>query len=362
MEVVNDDLLKQLGEVAEQGYFVYNLATKCVVYCGNAFNNILGLSPDEVEQQPQVLRQAVHPDDLAYLNERFGALLASRQIKTEFRVLVNERLKYIELNAYITGADNSLVIGYISDVTGVKNNMFYAEKINARKNAMLAVIAHDLKEPVAIINLMASAIRNDPTVANNNVLMSHIKIIQDLCDQNISLISDLMQKEFLESPEISLRKERSELVNAVTDIVRQYQNSENVLERQFRFTANAERIYATLDSLKIAQSINNLIANAIKFTPAGSLIEVRLEDMNDVIQISVGDNGIGIPAELQPYLFERRTRAHRLGLKGEPGAGIGLSIIRLLVELHGGRAWMESQEGVGSTFYIELPKIYEHDK
>ena len=356
MKVANDDLLRHLGDVAEQGYFVYNLAEERVLYCGSAFHNIWGVSPNDVEQQPQILRQAVHPDDLVYLSERLAALLAGGQIKTEFRILANGNLKYIELNAYLTGADNSLVIGYISDITGIKDNMFYAEKINARKNAMLAVIAHDLKEPVAIINLMASALKNDPTVADNNVLMSHIKIIQDLCDRNISLINDLMQKEFLESPEISLRKERSELVNAVTDIVRQYQNGENVLERQFIFTANAERIYATLDALKIAQVINNLIANAIKFTPVGSLIEVRLEDRNDMIQISVSDNGIGIPAELQPYLFERRTRAHRLGLRGEPGAGIGLSIIKLLVELHEGNVWMKSQEGVGSTFYIELPK------
>lgn len=356
MEVPNDDLLKYLGDVAQQGYFVYDLTEKRVVYCGNAFSDIWRVKPDKVKLQPQVLSQAVHPDDLIYLEERLAVLFDAGQLKTEFRILVDEQLKYIELNASVAGAGNTLIIGYVSDITVAKNNIFYAEKINARKNAMLAVIAHDLKEPVAIINLMASAIKNNPAVANNNMLLDQIKVIQGLCDRNISLINDLMQKEFLESPEISLRKERSELVNAITGLVGQYQDSEKVLERQFIFTASTEPVYATLDTLKIVQSINNLIANAIKFTFVGGRIEVQLKDMGDTVQISVSDNGVGIPADLQPYLFERRTRAHRLGLRGESGAGIGLSIIRLLVELHGGRVWMKSQEGAGSTFYMELPK------
>jgi signal transduction histidine kinase len=238
----------------------------------------------------------------------------------------------------------------------MKNNIFYAEKINARKNAMLAVLAHDLKEPVAVINMMASAIKGNAAVAGNTAILNNIQVIEDLCARNITLIKDLMQQEFLESPEIGLRKERLDMVKSVGDIVKQYQDSESVIVKQFVFKHDKEQVYAVLDMLKIAQCVNNLIINAIKFTHPGGLIEVTLSEQTDTVQLAVSDNGIGIPEDLKPYLFEHRTSAHRQGLRGEEGAGIGLSIIRLLVELHGGKVWVDSEEGKGSTFYIELPK------
>lgn len=358
MEIPENDFFKLLGGVADESYFVIDLHNNEVVYLSAAFKHLWGIQQSDIQEQPELLWQYIHPDDYTYVNEKLAILKKGKTVKAEFRILVNEETKHVGVNVYALKGQDKLMAGNATDLTNLKDNIFYTEKINARKNAMLAILAHDLKEPVAIINMMASAIKTDAAVAGNSGLLNYVQVIQDLCDRNITLIRDMMQQEFIESPQVGIRKERSELVKAIDDIVKQYKNSEGVLDQHFNFKCNPNQIYAVVDMLKIGQCINNLIANAIKFTPRGGNIEVELQEIGDSVQISVADNGIGIPADMQPYLFEHRTSAHRPGLRGEEGAGIGLSIIHLLVELHGGKAWMESQINEGSTFYISLPKGY----
>lgn len=356
MEISENDIFKLFGKVADEGYFIFDITANKIVYVGNACERIFGISAGDIQRQPELLWTLFNAEDHQYIKENLAQLKKGETVKAEFRILKDGKTKYICLNAYNISEAPQLVAGNVNDITNLKNNIFYTEKINARKNAMLAIVAHDLKEPVAIINLMASAMKRDTAVAGNNNLLNNIKVIQDLCDRNISLIKELMKEEFLESPEVGLKKERAELVRSINDTIKQYQSSQSVLEQRFVFRHVDKELYAVVDMLKIAQSINNLIVNAIKFTPPGGQIEVVLEDMGDSVRISVADNGIGIPADLQPYLFEHRTRAHRIGLRGEEGAGIGLSSIRLLVELHNGKVWVKSREGEGSTFSIDLPK------
>ena len=102
--------------------------------------------------------------------------------------------------------------------------------------------------------------------------------------------------------------------------------------------------------------INNLISNAIKFTPDGGHITLSIEDQQDVVLFTVADTGVGIPAKFHDTLFSKFTKARRAGLKGEPSIGLGMSIIKTIVNWHEGKIWFESEEKKGTTFYIELPK------
>ena len=104
------------------------------------------------------------------------------------------------------------------------------------------------------------------------------------------------------------------------------------------------------------QVINNLISNSIKFTHDGGIISVSIEDKQDTVLFTVADNGIGIPAKYHDKLFDKFTKARREGLKGEPSTGLGMSIIKTIVEWNDGKIWFDSKENEGTTFYIELPK------
>lgn len=104
------------------------------------------------------------------------------------------------------------------------------------------------------------------------------------------------------------------------------------------------------------QVINNLLSNAVKFTKDGGKINVAVEDQIQSVLIKIADNGIGIPKQFHNTLFEKFSTARRPGLKGEQSTGLGMSIIKIIVEWHEGKIWFESEEQKGSVFFIELPK------
>src|SRR4029077_9252886 len=105
----------------------------------------------------------------------------------------------------------------------------------------------------------------------------------------------------------------------------------------------------------ISQALTNLIANAIKYSPAKSTILVEARTTGEAVLIEVADNGYGIPAKALPHIFEKFYRVPRVEDDGVPGTGLGLPIVREIVELHGGRVKVESEQGIGSTFSIYLP-------
>ena len=110
---------------------------------------------------------------------------------------------------------------------------------------------------------------------------------------------------------------------------------------------------------KIWRVISNLISNAIKFSPKGADIHVKVVNEGDNIRISVNDHGIGIPDNIKNQVFNMFTQAKRLGTAGEPSFGLGLSISKQIVESHGGEIWFDSMPEDGTTFYIRLKKSHD---
>ena len=149
--------------------------------------------------------------------------------------------------------------------------------------------------------------------------------------------------------------QRVNIVEKVRQIIEQFQASEKKLRKSFHLLSFSKSLFVTVDETKFMQAINNLLSNALKFTRDDGSIMVHIEDKRETFLIKVQDNGIGIPADMQPFLFDKFTKARRPGIKGEPSIGLGMSIIKTIVEWHKGRIWFESTEGKGSTFFIEVP-------
>ena len=149
--------------------------------------------------------------------------------------------------------------------------------------------------------------------------------------------------------------ERVDLVWEIEEVMKIYKSSAAEAQKQFEFTASQEAIYAQVDSMKFAQIINNLVSNAIKFTGTDGLIKVKIEKLEKTALISVSDNGIGIPKSMQPLLFKKYSPAGRKGVDGQESVGLGMWIVKLFTEAHGGTVWFESEENAGTTFYVEIP-------
>lgn len=116
-----------------------------------------------------------------------------------------------------------------------------------------------------------------------------------------------------------------------------------------------QAVWICADGRVLKQVIDNLLSNAIKFTPAEGSVTVRLSKQDDHITLSVQDSGIDIPLEMQSQLFKKFTKARRLGIHAEKTSGLGLSIVKKIIDMHRGKIYVTSQEHQGSTFTVELP-------
>jgi len=177
-------------------------------------------------------------------------------------------------------------------------------------------------------------------------------------NQSIALITDLTKREFLETTRVELVKQRINIAEKLRDYMEEAQKSAGMTQRTFNFYSSEESIFIHLDESKFMQIINNLMTNALKFTQDDGIISLTIANQPNSVLFSFSDNGVGIPKEYHSTLFEKFTDARRRGLRGEPTVGLGLSIVKTIVEWHNGKIWFESR-GAGTTFYVEIPRINE---
>ncbi|WP_421943762.1 PAS domain-containing sensor histidine kinase [Pedobacter sp.] len=357
---MQNDIFCQIGNTSRDIYFILNFETKQFEYIGPAFEPIFGTNAIAVKDAPIRLMDFIHPEDKELVLEFYRECSEdSVNRKYEFRIIDAEQTtKYLRVSAYPfkNGEKLTLITGIVEDVSVAKHNNFHIEKINARKNTTLEIVSHDLKEPMAMISLAVSDLLKDRLFEGQDRILNSLTFIKDMCERNILLIRNLINHEFLSSSEIEIRKERADIVHEIKDVLGFYKIAESNLFRRFQFTCDSEKIYASIDSMKLMQVINNLISNSIKFTEVNGAIAIDIEEKEESVLISVSDDGIGIPKHLQPYIFDRFSIAMRDGLKGEDSWGLGMAIAKVIVNLHGGKIWMESIENVGTKFFIEIPK------
>jgi len=355
---LNNELFCKLGDLSVDGYFIYEPEQRNFSYLNTALAEIWETTSGDIFNNPQILLDRVHPEDVAHVLSCYEECVESgTEKKYEFRLSFTDREKYVRAIVFaVTDATGLRLVGTVEDNTVMRHNKIHIEQINARKNITLEVLAHDLKEPLGMMKLTASSMEDGIAQTGDEQMMNSLSFIKDMCERNLLLVRSMINREFLKSSVVEIGKERADLVWELRDVVRFYKRSKLGKTKNIQFTSSAEQIYLRLDSMKFLQVINNLISNALKFTPDRGFIGLHAEELANTVLISVTDNGIGIPDELQAGLFDHLPETLRPGLKGEESGGFGMSIIKAIVDLHQGKIWFKSKIGVGTTFYIELPK------
>ena len=358
MNELNDQLFCQMGEISNDGYFIFGTVDLKFKYLNAAFANLFDLEAEALSKDPFMLIPRIHPEDREHAHYSYIECLEDGTAKKyEIRLLFGEVEKYVRFNIFPFVQETDVILcGTVEDVTVAKQNKIHIEQINAHKNITLEVLSHDLKEPLGMMSLTASAMEKEVERLGSEQMMDSLDFIQEMCERNLKLVRSMVNREFLKSSGVQLKKERKDIVWEIQDVVRFYRRSHLRELKDFRFSTSDDKIYMVLDSMKFLQVINNLISNAIKFTTYGGIIDVRIQNKDTTVLVSVGDNGIGIPDGLKAELFDKGEKGLRPGLNGEESGGLGMSIIKSIVELHGGIVWFESEEGKGTIFYIELPK------
>lgn len=355
----NLNFLNQLAEQANQVFFLYNLATNRFDFINSYFKDLWNTRKKGVDDK--WLLKTVHPDDQTFVEESFrGFLVGNGYKKIEFRILLSQNVvKWVSLAAFFSFEEGQkkAIIGFAEDITARKERENNSLKFNARKNAVLEILSHDMKGALAMIQAMNEEIKEKAKKLQDQDLNEYSRIIDQLCKDNIKTIHSLLDSELVESAELELIRKRLDMVDIVKQVFNEYKRSNRLLDRKFTLESASDSIYVEVDENLFAQVFNNLIGNALKFTKDGGCITVSLKENKDTVQACVKDNGIGIPEKLHAALFDRFTKAKRQGLRGERPTGLGLSIVKRIIELHGGKIWVESQENKGTAFYFEIPKM-----
>ncbi|WP_270088957.1 PAS domain-containing sensor histidine kinase [Sphingobacterium sp. SYP-B4668] len=347
--------LQSLVESSSLLFFTYDPYLEKFTYLNPAFRSFFELKASTLTLEAFLVM--VHPEDRNYLVERLEEIEEESVDGVECRFQLQSGEGILRISAYpIVEEGKKLLVGHAEDVTITKEYNLTITKHNAKKNAILNILSHDLAGPIGVIGNLAEVIKLTSADGGNTKLLSQIDSIHEISKSCIQLIQDFLNQEFLQSVSVPLVRRRIDFVKRMHHFATQYRAAQEELGVQFTCTSNTDVIYIDIDEDKFMQVVNNLISNALKFTPNGGTISLYIEEKETSVILTVADNGIGIPEEHHKDLFEKFSRARRKGLRGEYSTGLGMWIIKTIIEWHGGRIWFESEVDRGTTFYIELPK------
>lgn len=335
-------------------YCAFDVSNNQYVYSNPAFQAFFQLSPEEAT--PKLLFEMVHPEDQNFLRTVFESMqLGEFRENLEFRFTLREKLLYLRLSMALSAYENGtrIITGYLEDITSFKESTDLMEALSNKKNAVLNILSHDLAGPLGSISNYSYILARKAD-EGDELTLKLITSIESIARRCIRLIQEFVKMEFLESAGVDIVKSRYNLVHSIGAFMEDYLQHEEHLKKTIRFLPEKDQIFAEVDDYKFMQVINNLISNALKFTPDGGTVEVRIRQLHDVIRIEVSDSGIGIPEEFHATLFEKFSKARRPWIKGETSVGLGMSIIKTIVDWHQGKIWFDSKVGAGTTFYIEL--------
>ncbi len=226
--------------------------------------------------------------------------------------------------------------------------------LNEDKNHLISVVVHGLKNPLTSSLTMIDMVMNDP----EKVCEEHkeyAEIIQSSLHRMNKMINQVLDINVIESKVYQLNTEKINLKEVVEKISNIYKHT--IAQKDLEFKLSLEELHAELNEVYILQIIDNLVSNAIKYTPAGKSISIDLAHKDGKVILEVTDTGIGIPKQLIPDLFEQYEHKKHHLQQLEPDTGLGLAIVKKYVTATNGRVWCESKAEEGSSFFVEFEAV-----
>lgn len=273
------------------------------------------------------------------------------------------RLVDIEWTAAILR--NGAVTGLLSvgvDVSERVRLMKEREALSRRKEQFMANVSHELRTPLTLIRayvkMMMQSDRDFSDLADlNDAQRKVVSLIEKRSDELFHLVTDILTIQELSDPEALTYVQGAGTVD-LADLCRSLCETFGPVARESGLTleccTDSGPVLVQGSVRMLGRAVNNIMANAIKFTDAGG-VSVSVDALDNQAVIAVSDTGIGIPASEQDAIFERFYQANGSATRRHGGSGIGLSVVRDIMEAHGGRVEVESSEGAGSTFYLYFP-------
>jgi PAS domain S-box-containing protein len=369
--------------------------TSSNIYTSPQIEPLLGYTPEEWVADPELFTKVLHNEDRNRVMGEIARAHASdaESFLSEYRLIARDgRVVWIHDESVTVRDERGRALyaqGYLIDITArrlaemERERLLAAEhsarteaerargaltrqnadlvRLNERlveldrlKDEFVALVSHELRTPLTSIRGYLELIREGKAGRTTKRQDTFLEVMNRNSERLLRLVSDLLFVAQAESGKVTLELEALDLGDLARDAVDATRPLAESKSIELTVEAKSD-VNVSADRARVVQLLDNLLSNAVKFTPEGGRVDVVLSARNGHAVLEVADSGIGIPPAEQDRLFERFYRASTATAQAVPGTGLGLAIAKAIVEAHGGRIEVDSDEGVGATFRVELP-------
>ena len=286
---------------------------------------------------------------------------ATRQVPVVFLTASNEMDHLVKGFAagavdYVTKPFNAPeLLARVRTHLELKHARARLREMNDEKNEFMGMVAHDLRSPLGTVKGFADLILDDSKMASEQ-LEDFTRRIRDTAAHMSEMVQNLLDANAIERGEMKLNLASTDLSSILTRVVQAYRSRAAAKEQTILVETSLVPITARVDPDVIIQVIENLVSNAVKYSPRGKNIFLRLRDLPEGVRFEVQDEGPGLSEEDQKKLFGKFARLSAKPTGGEHATGLGLSIVKKMVEAMDGQVWCESEPGRGAAFMVQFPK------
>lgn len=365
LDITEEKRLAEAGSTSEAKYRTLVETLPAIVYLGEygdqgdwlyispQLEHVLGYTPQEWLAHPGPMNTFTHPDDLPAAREAEERSLATGEpYRAEYRMQAKDgRWVWILDEASVVRDELGRPLfmqGIMYDITDRKRAEERLLALDRLKNTLLHTLSHDLKEPLTAILGAASTLERLDDELTAEERTSLLGVLANRTRGMSSLLTDLLDLDRLDRGIAEPRRFPVDLGALATELVRQT----HVL-RGRAVELDVCRCVGNVDAPKVERMLENLLSNAVRYSPREGRIWLRVREAEGGALLVVEDEGPGVPDELKTGIFEPFQRGHESSAL--PGTGIGLSLVARFAEIHGGRAWVEDRPGGGASFRILLP-------
>lgn len=317
-----------------------------ITYWNKGSEQIFGYTPKEMlGKTPAIICPAI---DISQLNYGTVYLKKGKDKQYEWPGKRKDGAEiWLAIRLSILKNPKGKAIGFI----GVAKDITERKEQERRKDDFISMASHELKTPVTSMKLFVHALERKLRKEGKPDIISYLEKIDDQIDKLTRLVGDLLDVSRIYAGKMTIHKDAIDLGDLVKDMVENF--NAIIPDHEFNLN-NGKVIRVTGDRDRIGQVLINLYTNAAKYSPPGTKILTNIEKQDREVIVSVQDFGMGIPKKHQDKIFDRFYQVAEPTEKTYPGLGMGLYICNQIVKRHGGRMWVESTKGKGSTFYFSL--------
>ena len=359
--------LQAIVEGIADGVLVLD-ANRQVILMNSAAARILGLDTTLVEEQhlSELLGQAESTVDQALAQQLYDKLVTGMEHFSSqessggretpglnFRMEADGKVVMVNLSPV------SLTSGELPSLVTVLRDISREAEVERLKNEFISTVSHELRTPMTSIKGYTDLLVNERVGVLSEQQRRFVQVIKNNADRLTALVNDILDISRIETGRIKLQIEPLNLGTLINDAVDIFRG--RMAEKSLELTLDLAPTLPPVrgDESRVTQILENLTSNAWKYTPEGGHVTVRTRIVDDFVQVDVSDTGIGIDSKDLPQIFDRFYRTEQAEVQAVDGSGLGLSIVKMFVELLGGTVWVESEINQGSTFSFTLPLAVE---